>query len=250
MAYTLSLDSARTKLVFLAAIDGKNGANGRFSPANLGLFLNIVYRELMSRSGTLGLPHGLVTSTGTLGAQLAGEDFINLDVPSTAAEVVGVDVKLAGSLFDKLDPLSWEQRCDVAPPQGDPRYFRAGAEPAHGVGFWAYREGASVSGSTLTQGKLAIFPPQLAGRTYRLSQVRQWVEITSGTDVFLLHEGWESWLLNKAAMYVAQRDTNKRTNWDTAQANWLAADRDLMAQAARVNRAGGGEPTPYGGIRL
>lgn len=253
MAYVLSLDNARTKLVYLAGIDGKNGANGRHSPTNLGLFLNIAYREMMSRAGALGLPHGLVVSTGTLGGQLAGEDFISLDVPTTAAEVVGLDVRtsLAGNLtFNKLDPIGWEQRRDIAPPFGDPRYYRGGLEPPHGVGFWATREGASVSGATLSVGKLAVWPLRLAGSAYSLSQVRQWVEISTGTDVFLLHEGWESWLLNKAGMYVAGRDTNKRTNWDTCQDNWLAADRDLMAQAARHNRQGSVEPTPYGGVSL
>lgn len=252
MAYTLTLDAARAKLAYLAAIDGKTGANGRHSPTNLGLFLNITYRELMSRAGVLGLPHGLVVTAGTLGSQLASEDFISLDVPATAAEVVGADVRggEAGNLLSKLDPIGWEQRRDIAPPFGDPRYYRGGLVPPHGVGFWAYREAASVSGSTLTQGKLAIWPTRLAGLAYSLSQVRQWVEITSGTDAFLLHEGWESWLLNKTAMYVAARDTNKRTNWDTAQANWMAADRDLMAQAARHNRSGSAEPTPYGGMSL
>ncbi len=254
MAYTITLDNARTKLIDIAALDGKTGANARHSPTALASRLNLVYRELMSRAGQLGLPHGLVVSSGTLAGQLAGEDFISLDIPNGAAEVVGVDVRtsLSGSglLFTKLDPISWEQRRDIAPPFGDPRYFRGGLEPAHGVGFWTVRESPSVSGSTLTVGKLAIWPLRLSGSPYQLSQVRQWTEISSGTDVFMLYEGWESWLLNKAGMYSAGRDGNKRTNWDTCQANWLAADADLVKQAARHNRSGGGSPTPYGGVSL
>jgi hypothetical protein len=253
MAYTLTLDNARTKLVYLAAIDGKNGANGRHSPANQGLILNMVYRELMSRAGALGLPHGLTTSTGTLGSQASGEDYISLDFPTAAAEVVGVDVKggHTGAQWRKLDPLVWEQRRDISPGIGDPRgYFQGGLLPPGGIGFWATREAPSVSGATLTAGKLAIWPTRLAGLSYTLSQVRQWVEITSGTDVFLLHEGWETWFINKAVMAVTQRDTNKRGNYETAQAAWMAADLLLEAQAARHNRAGSFEPTPYGGISL
>lgn len=252
MAYTLTLDAARSKLTYLAAIDGKTGSNGRHSSANLGLVLNWTYRELMSRAGQLGLPHGLTSSTGTLGSAQSGEDFISLDIPSAAAEVVGVDVKggPVGALWQKLDPLVWAQRRDVSPALGDPRLGGYGISPKHGVGFWAEREAPSVSGSTLTVGKLAIWPTALAGLSYSLSQVRQWVEITGGTDVFLLHEGWESWLLNKAAMAVTQRDTNKRGNYDTAFTAWQLADNLLAAQAARHNRSGGGEPTPYGGIQL
>lgn len=249
MAYTLDLDTARTKLIYLAAIDGKTGANGRHSPTNLGRVLNWTYRELLSRAGTLGLPHGLTSSTGTLGSVAAGEEYISLDVPNGAAEVVGVDV-LAPD-WNKLDPIEWGQRRDIAPPFGQVRDFRfGGLQPAHGLGFWAIREGASVSGSTLTAAKLAIFPQSLAGKSYELFQVKQWTEITTGTDVFLLHEGWESWLLNKAAMYVTQRDTNKRTNYDTAKDAWSVADALLDDQARRMNRSGGGEPTPYMGINL
>jgi hypothetical protein len=238
MAYTLPLNDARTKLVYVAGIDGKNGANGRHSPTNLGLVLNWTYRELLSRAGQLGLPHGLTTTTGTLGAAETGEDFVSLDIPNGAAEVIGVDVR-CGAKPEKLDPITWEQRRDVC--------F---LEPPHGIGFWATREGPSVSGSTLTAGKLAIWPTRLAGLSYTLSQVRQWVEITSGTDVFMLHEGWESWLLNKAAMAVAQRDTNTRGSFDTARDAWLTADALLEAQAGRFNRAGGGEPTPYCRVSL
>lgn len=253
MAYILTLANAQVKLVYLAAIDGKNGANGRHSPTNQGLILNMAYRDLMSRAGALGLPHGLTTSSGTLSAALAGEDFISLDIPLTASEVVGVDVRggIAGAQYQKLDPISWEQRRDVSPALGDRRDFAyGGLVPPHGVGFWAMREAPSVSGATLSPGKLAIWPTRLAGLSYTLSQIRQWVEISSGTDVFMLHEGWETWFINKAVMAVTQRDTNKRGNYDTAFQAFSLADADLEKQAARHNKAGSGEPTSYQGINL
>lgn len=251
MAYTLTLDAVRGKMTYLAGLDGKTGANSRHSPTNMGLFANMAYRDLMSRSGQLGLPHGLFSVSGTLGTQQAGEDFVSLDIPATASEVVGIDVRGApgsGNRFVKLDPVSWEQRRDIEVSHS--ACLCAGLEPPHGAGFWTVREGPSVSGSTLTQGKLAIWPPRLAGLPYSLSAVRQWVEITSGTDVFLLHEGWESWLIAKAAMFCCTRDTNKRTNYDTCRDALAMADEALDAQSRRLNRAGGGQPTPYMGIRL
>lgn len=252
MAFTLALSDARTEVIHIAGIDGKTGSNGRHSPTRLNAILNREYRALLSRAGRLGLPHGLQNATGTLGSALASEDFISLDIPSAAAEVIGVDVRGAAgqaSQWGKLDPLTWEQRRDVyLDRQGGA--LCGGVLPKHGIGFWATRTGPSVSTTTLTQGKLAIWPLRIAGLSYTLHYVQQWTAISSDTHVFLLHDGWDIWLLNRVAMVCAQRDTNKRTNFDTAQAAWLAADAELEFEAARLNRAGSAEPTPYGGINL
>lgn len=251
MAFTLALSDARAELIHLAAIDGKTGSNGRHSPTRLDAILNRTYRMLQSRAYQLGLPHGLANSTGTLGAALAGEDFISLTIPSAAAEVVGVDVQgaLGATEWEKLDPLTWEQRRDVYLDRSG-GVLCAGVMPKHGVGFWAQRLGPSVSGSTLTQGALAIWPTRVAGKAYTIHYASQVAVVSSDASVFLMHDGWDEWLLNKAAMACAQRDTNKRTNYDTARDAWLAADALLESQAARANRSGVISPTPYGGIQL
>ncbi len=233
MAFSLALSDARTEVIHLAAIDGQTGASGRHSPTRLNAVLNRSYRELLSRAGQLGIEHGRRADTGALGSAVSGEDFINLDIPSTSADVISVDVKI-GDEWGKLDPLAWEQRRDTEC-----------VEPPNGVGWWALRNGPSVSGSTLTQGSLAIFPTTLAGYSYTLYTVKQWVAITADSDIFLLHDGWDQWLINRAVMQVAQRDTNKRTNWDTANAAWVNADAVLMSQARRLNRSGVIVPTPY-----
>lgn len=239
MAFSLALSDARTEVIHLAGIDGQTGASGRHNPTRLNAVLNRSYRELLSRAGQLGIEHGRRADTGTLGSLASNEDFINLDIPSTSAEVLGVDVR-DGDRWYSLDPITWEQR-------RDPDCW---LEPPRGVGWWALRNGPSVSGSTLTQGSLAIWPSRLAGLSYTLYSVKQWPGITSDTDIFLLHDGWDQWLINRAVMQVAQRDTNKRTNWDTANAAWVAADAFLMAQARRLNRSGAIVPTPYRGVNL
>ncbi len=239
MAFSLALSDARTEVIHLSGIDGQTGASGRHSPTRLNAVLNRCYRELLSRAGQLGIEHGRQAATGTLGSAVSGEDFINLDIPASAADVIGVDVK-SGDDWGKLDPLAWEQRRDT----------EDHIEPPNGVGWWALRNGPSVSGSTLTQGSLAIFPTELAGYSYTLYTVKQWPGITSDSDIFLLHDGWDQWLINRAVMQVAQRDTNKRGNWDTANAAWVNADALLMSQARRLNRSGVIIPTAYRGARL
>jgi hypothetical protein len=251
VAFTLRLDDARTEVIHLAAIDGKTGSNSRHAPARINAILNRKYRELLSRAGQLGLPHGL-TNGGpqTLGSPLTDEDFISVDIPSAASEVVGIDVRTASGRWSKLDSIVWEQRRDIAFNDYDPRARPGGLLPAHGVGFWAVRQAPSVSGSTLTAGKLAVWPTRLGGGQYQLQYVANWTAISADTDLFLLYEGWDEWLLNAAAMACAQRDSNKRTNYDTARDAWLIADGLLEAQAARLQRTGSIDPTPYGGINL
>jgi hypothetical protein len=248
VAFALTLADADAELIHIAAIDGKTGANGRHSSTRRYALLNRAYRLLMSRSGQLGLPHGLANATGTLGTALAAEDFISLDIPATAAEVTGVDVRgaLHGNTWDKLDPLDWEQRRDVYVDRTGGA-FCAGLEPEHGVGFWATRLGPSVDTTALTQGKLAIWPLRIAGKSYTLHYVKQWPGITDATHVFLCHDGWDEWFINRAAMAVCQRDTNKKDNYDTAYLAWQLADADLEKQARRINRSGVIIPTPYEG---
>lgn len=253
MAYTLSLAEARNEVIYLAALDGKTGANARHSPTRLDSVLNRKYRALLSRVGQLGLPHGLSSATGTLSGPLAGEDFISLTVPSAAAEIVGVDVRGASTgsqRWQKLDPISFEQRRDICIEESDYRHRPGGLLPPHGVGFWTFREGPSVSGETLSTGSLAVWPSRLGGASYTVHYVRKWVDISDDAEVFLMHDGWDEWFLNAAAMACAQRDSNKRTNYDTARDAWLAADALLEAEGARLQRAGTFSPTPYGGLIL
>jgi hypothetical protein len=241
VAFSQALSDVRTEVIALAGIDGQTGSSGRHSATRLNAVINRSYRELLARAGQLGVEHGRQAATGTLGSAVSGEDFINLDIPATSADVISVDVK-NGDCWGTLDPLAWSQR-------RDPEDYIC---PPNGVGWWALRNGPSVSGSTLTQGSLAIFPVGLAGYSYTLYTVKQWPGITSDTDIFLLHDGWDQWLINRAVMQVAQRDTNKRTNWDTANAAWTNADAILMSQARRLNRSGIIVPTAYrhGGHRL
>src|SRR5690349_10402603 len=150
MATTLTLSDARTELIHLAAIEGKTGSDSRHPPARLNAILNRKYRELLSRAGQLGLPHGLTSGSATsLPAQLSGEDFISIDIPNGVSEVVGIDVRCSSSdRWQKLDPIAWEQRRDV----------NCTLAARHGVGFWTVHKAPSVSGSTFTAGKIGVWP--------------------------------------------------------------------------------------------
>lgn len=253
MPQSLRLDDARTTLVFLAAIDGKNGANGRFSPSNLNLLLNRKYRALRSRVSQLGTPQFIQsTSSATIPAQTAGEDFVDLPIPAAIGEVVGVDVQtqagapLPGLRWRKLDAIEFGQRRDIQ-----------SMVPTHGVGFWAVHQAPVPSGTSITAGKIAIWgtpnayaQSTILGGQYVIHSVDTWADITTDANVFMIYEAWDEWFLNAAAMTCCQRDKDKTDLYEQAKEAWLAADSLIVESAARLQRGGFVVPTEYGGSCL
>lgn len=238
MPFSLALSDARTEVIHLAAIDGKTGATSRHSPTRLNTVLNRKYRSLRSRVSQLGYPQFLVRGTSTpLPGRASGEDFQEIDVPAAAGEVAGVDVQINGE-WRRLDPLEHGQRRD-----GNDMV------PTNGTGFWSIVQAPVPSTTSITAGKIALWPHSLSG-SYKVNTVSTWTDITNDTHVFMLYDGWDEWLLNAAAMMIATRDGNKRGNYDTLRDAWLTADALVVAGAARLQRGGHFSPSPYGGIEL
>lgn len=250
MPQLLRLDDARSQLIFLAAIDGKNGANGRFTPANLNFLLNRKYRALRSRVSQLGTPQFIqTTATATIPAKTAGEDFIDIPMPAAIGEVVGVDVLTQGGLpslgllWQKLDAIEFGQRRDMA-----------WMDPPHGVGWWAVHQAPVPNAGAITAGKIAIWgstnaynqSTTLAG-SYVLHSVDTWTGITTDSDVFMIYEAWDEWFLNAAAMTCCQRDKNKTDLYEQAKEAWQVADSLIVESAARLQRGGFTVPTEYNG---
>lgn len=238
MSLSLALSEVRTEVIHIAGIDGKTGSDGRHSTTRLNSVINRKYRALRSRVSQLGYPQFLVPGAITaMPARASGEDFIEIAIPANTAEVCGVDVKVTTE-WKRLDPTDFGQRRDAP-----------NAVPPSGVGFWAISEAAVPSTTTITAGKLAVWPATLAG-SYRMYTVASWTPITTDTHVFLLYEAWDDWLINASAMAVAGRDKNKRENYDIAERAWLAADALVVAGAARYQRGGHTEVSSYQGICL
>ncbi len=253
MAFGLTKADARTELIYLAAIEGKTGSNGRHSPTRLDAVLNRKYRSLMSRVSQLGLPQFIESTAATaIPAKVVGEDHIDLPMAALTSEVVGVDVLVTtapNNGWAKLDPISFEQRRDVSNQYASSRYC-IGIQPPNGIGFWCVNKAPkTVNTTTITAGTIAIFPPQLTG-SYKIHTVQAWTELTSDSNIFLLYEDWDEWFLNAAAMTCCQHDKNKADIYVQARDAFDAADARLEASAARLQRGGYVTKTPYRGIRL
>lgn len=247
MPISLRLDDARNQLIFLAGIDGKTGANGRFSTTNLNLLLNRKYRALRSRVAQLGpAPFVLSSSAAAIPALTSGEDYSELSIPAGFAEVVGVDVLTSRSpRWEKLDPLEFGQRRDGS---------RICTESP---GFWAIIKAPVPSTTSITAGTIAVWgaydaygtPRPLAG-SYKIHSVDVWNDIATDAHVFMLYEAWDEWFLNAAAMACCQRDKNKSDLYEQAKEAWGVADALIVQSARRLQRSGASTPTPYSSVRL
>jgi|SRR5262245_1344131 len=252
MPLSLRLDDARTEVIYLAAIDGKNGANGRHAPARINAVLNRKYRALRTRVSQLGYPQFLIPGSATpIPAATANEDFIELPLGAGIAELGGVDVQQGtGKQWRRLDPISFGQRRDVGLALSNSDINAAEfMTPPSGVGFWAILRAPVPSGAAITAGTASIWPKNMTGN-YKLFSVDAWTDITADANVFMLYEGWDEWLLNATAMAICTRDGNKRGTYEQAREAWAAADALVEAGAARLQRGGYFVPTSYGGIEI
>lgn len=245
MPYSLRLDDARSQVIFLAAIDGKTGANGRFSTTNLNLLLNRKYRALRAAAADAGSPQFTQsTSPASIPSPTGGEDFSLISMPALTQEVMGVDVKTSNSSkWGKLDGIEFGQRRSVG----------SMCAP-HGVGWWSVVSAPSaVAASSITAGGIALwandFPCPLSGQ-YVLVTADAWTNITTDAHVFVMYDGWEDWLLNACVMACCQRDKNKSDIYLSALEAWKIADAQVSRTANRLQRSGGAPKTPYGGIVL
>ena len=240
MPFSFALSSARTELTYIAGIDGKTGSNARHETARLNAVLNRKYRALLSRAAGLGYPHFTTAGSATaLPGRTSGEDYQEVSIPADANEVIGVDVRVSAGgtqTWRKLDPITFEQR------RAD-----GSLEPPNGVGFWSLLTSPVPSTTSVTAGKIAIWPHDLTG-SYKVQYVQGWADITTDTHVFVLYEGWDDWLLNAAALVVCGRD--KKDQYTAIERDFQRADQALEQNAPRFMRAGAAVPTPYRGARL
>lgn len=220
MSDTITLGDLDTELVFEASIDG---ATARHVTARRYALINRTYKRLRSLVSHNGESFFRVPGTATTTpARAAGEDYIELDWPTTASEIIGVDILHTGEWRELLRG-SFAQR----------RVF-AGAR-AGAIGEWSELSLPQPTTTTVTTGKIAIWPHNLGGQ-YKIHLLPHWVPITDATHVFVMFPDWLEWVLTAATMVLIQRDNNKRDAFMAARDRNLDAERRILAHVRRSKR--------------
>lgn len=221
MADTITLGDLTTELIFEAGIDGKTGSTARHVDARLHALLNRCYKQLRSRVSHNGEDFFKTTTTAdTIPARASGEDWIELTWPTAASEILSVDVRLSGEWYE-LTKGSWAQR----------RVF-PGAQRYQSPGEWSVLSQPQPSTTTVTAGKLVIWPHNLSG-SFKVDYLPHWVPITNTAHVFVLFPDWEEWLITRATMVLLQRDNQKRPAFLDAQDRNRAAEAAILAHCRR-----------------
>lgn len=228
MSDTITLEALTDAVIWEAGIDGKTGANARHTLARLYELINRQYKQLRSIVTANGEEFFRTPGTATpIPGRAAGEDYIAVEWPTEASEVISVDVQL-GACWRELT-------------QSSRRQWRVwpGANRPESPGEWSVismpqpTHNGDVIG--VTDGAIALWPPSLSGN-YAIDYVPHWVPITNTSHVFVLFPHWEEWLLCSCAMVITQRDNNKRDTYSAARDRKAEAQAQIIAHCRRSKR--------------
>jgi hypothetical protein len=237
MSDTITLGDLTTELIYEAGIDGKTGATARHVTARLYALINRSYKQLRSRVSHNGDDFFRSPGTATtIPARASGEDWIELPFPTGASEILSVDVRIGGAWYD-LAKGTWATR----------RVYPGGNRP-QSPGEWTVLSMPQPSTTTVTAGKLVIWPADLTG-SYKIDSLPHWVPLTDATHVFVLFPDWEEWILTKCTMVISQRDNQKRAMFLDAQERNLRAEAAIL-QHARRHARGATVPRRRDGLEL
>jgi len=206
--------NSRTLTVLLADIreaSDTEGVTDRHPDATLIKWVNLAWRRLRTKLAMAGMP-GLTTPTTIAALQttppVTTEQYIEVNWPDGAVGVYGVDV-LLGQKWVPLHPMSFAQRRD----------FQDRGSTENAPTHWIPLTLPSENATTITAGKIGLFPLTTGGVNYRIWYLPVWVDITTPANVFYGHDLWFEWLIQTVVRRVAQKD-------DDAQ--------ETMAEAVRV----------------
>ena len=193
--------NSRTLTVLIADVREAadiEGLTDRHPDAQLIKWINLAWRRLRSKLAMAGMP-GLTTPTtiAALGTTppVATEQYLEVNWPDGAVGVFGVDV-LIGQQWIPLHPMSFAQRRDFQD-RGS-----TGDAPTH----WIPLTLPSENTTTITAGKIGLFPLATGGVNYRIWYLPVWVDITTTANVFYGHDLWFEWLIQTVVRRVAQKD--------------------------------------------
>ncbi len=178
-----------------------------------------------------------------------GENFLEVDWPAGAIEILGFDVNLGSGASSRWYPLTRigiDERRKYFGTQGHPQAFLIRTVPKEDT----------PADTALSDGAIQVYPNSSLGLEYRIQYLPEYPALSEspGTQVVQGFDGdWLEWVLWDAAVKVAYKDDEDEPSGGLyAKA---AAERDrvkarILVNINRVNRAGPIVPVRHGrGLR-
>lgn len=188
---------------FLADQQGLGTSVGRHPSADLLPVFNANYRSLRQFVTGLGYrqfsTRGSTTALPTSAVE-TNETYATITLAAGVSQIVAVDVQDVNLEWRPLTEIQLGQLRDYA--------SRRPAPPR----AWLWLDAGSVSGSTLTQGKIGVTPVPNGGN-YALWTMNEFTDLSAITDVYLYHtEDWRRW-----HMFSCMRDVCGIRDKDSAK---------------------------------
>jgi hypothetical protein len=175
-------------------------------------------RSIVTRAGSSVFLDGSTPAALPTAPPIAGEQFLEVDWPTGAVSIHGVDVD-AGGRWYPLTPVQFGARRDYVHSEGEPRAFVVRSLP---------RESG---GATLTAGKIQIYPLSSTGRTYRVWHLSELPELDDPNHSVHGFDGdWVEWILWDATVKFAAEDD------DAQNVDGIASrERAILEERIRTN---------------
>jgi hypothetical protein len=242
----MTLGDVRKAAIYRADLEG---LLERHPTVDLNREANLSYRDMRVKLANADCPTVLVPSAITplpSSEAIAGGGYAELDWPTDAVSVHGLDVKVGG-YWGTVPQGNFTQR-RLGPMQNERGDYSYANE---GLATWIVRSLPTTSGSAEVAGKIMLFPVP-AGGSYVLWYLPEWNDIASDNDIFPGQEGWIQWVIWDVACKALIRDIGPNTS---AQLEHCIAGRERAWAAIRTNTQrlhndGTIEPTNrYGSMR-
>lgn len=226
-ARTRTLGNLLADLQYLADIPA---GSARHPDAKLYRLLNTSWQAMRTMVSDNGHSAYLKAASGTLTAGLTSPyPFGTLSLPDDLASLYAFHITVAANDIRKVEPIPFSEATEFQ------SHF--GGSLGIPLGFHIYNIGTE-STTTVTAGKLAIFPGPIAAYAYTLWYLPIWVDLSDATHVFNGLDGWEDWVLQNAVCLIAERDNDMAATYQIAQNERAKAEARILNAAARLQRVG------------
>lgn len=214
-----TLREIREAVIYRADLEG---ISDRHPNTPLVFEINSAWRDLRVKLANAGVLH-VLSNTGLLTLPtieaVTGAGYAEIDWPTDAVSVHGLDVKVDGYWYTVGQGDMTQRR--LGPIQapgtgGDYRYSE------RGLTMWIPRSLPTTSTSTPVAGKIMLFPVPQSGQ-YLLWYLPNWVDVVTDTDIFPGQEGWITWVIWETACRALIRDIGPQTS---AQLEHCIAERE------------------------
>lgn len=219
----------RTRIRKLADCVGDT-TTGRHTTSELNVMINASWQAMRQKVCQSGARLYLTVATGTFSVGPAtGKAWGEIAFPASAASVYGIDVTVTATDIRSLHPGSFLQRNEWFGPFGQNNGI-----PTE---FDIFNVGTEAT-TAVTAGTIGIMPASDSAYAYAVWYLPSWTDLTTDTHVFNGLEGWEDWVVYNCVVDLAMADNDMANTFAIANTQRDAAEKRMVADANKVQRAG------------